>query len=871
MTLDNKIINFDINRNNLFNLTAKQFDTTGARSFTFRLLKNSVPFSLEGLSVKVGGKKPDYKDILNDCKIIDPKKGIVEVELTTQMQVVAGTLKLELIILKGETRLSTIPFDIQVIKSAINFKEVESSSEFGALQEALWKTDNVYTKQEVDSKTWDMSNMGQDVKEAMTGGSVAVVGVDAVKENNISNLQVTPVKLSTSVLQRDLDYDTYKLVSNNTSLYILPNPLLFGLANITTKCNNNGTIKVCLLNKNSDTSFIVKNVKDFNVFKGVNSINCAFECTGDGTEYIGIMSNSLLLYKPYGGNGFYEIKNYTGELGYFETANNTSLEYDLAINVIYENYNIYKSLYNRDNSIKDYFNSLINGELSCHSNISFDDYLKKSSETSLYIPNESLLEGYISICSKCFAGNISIYILEKATDTTFTIKHKESFVIQNDGMNEFNIDYRTSGNGKEYIGIISTGGIAYKTNGGTIGFYEKSNFKNDCEIASTISVDKSYVSNESPCYTFLFAYYLKYRTKSLKDIDSTIFKLSKKTYDIEDKIKSIETPSIKLTDFLTPRYSEIKESYGFVGRWFEKEIEGVKHMVTINEGSEFYFKVKNTTTVSLIFKVITSKEIPYFAYSIDGGEFIRQKITEPLLQEITTDEHIIRVIIDGLTETENKWYEEMGVAFEKAIVDESGLIIGIYPRNKKIMFYGDSITEGVRVLGMEANANENSSIGAFPFVTCKNVNAISYRVGFGGSGVTQGGNGGVPKCLSVIDNMTYMKKAPYFEPDLIVINHGTNDSGANSTIFKTEYNKVLDRLKIKYSGVPIFAVIPFNQRHAQDIRDCVTDRKYCYLIETSGWKITYTDSIHPNIKGGKIAGEKLANEIIKILGKNFFY
>jgi len=43
---------------------------------------------------------------------------------------------------------------------------------------------------------WNMSNMGQDIKESMTGGSVAVVGVDAVLEENIVDGQVTPRKMS---------------------------------------------------------------------------------------------------------------------------------------------------------------------------------------------------------------------------------------------------------------------------------------------------------------------------------------------------------------------------------------------------------------------------------------------------------------------------------------------------------------------------------------------------------------------------------------------------------------------------------------------------------------------------------------------------
>ena len=49
---------------------------------------------------------------------------------------------------------------------------------------------------DVNSKIWSMSNMGQDVKEAMTGGSVAVVGKDTVLTENIVDNQVTPSKTS---------------------------------------------------------------------------------------------------------------------------------------------------------------------------------------------------------------------------------------------------------------------------------------------------------------------------------------------------------------------------------------------------------------------------------------------------------------------------------------------------------------------------------------------------------------------------------------------------------------------------------------------------------------------------------------------------
>lgn len=54
--------------------------------------------------------------------------------------------------------------------------------------------DTKANKIDVNSKIWSMANMGQDVKEAMTGGNVAVVGADSVLRENIVKGQVTTDK-----------------------------------------------------------------------------------------------------------------------------------------------------------------------------------------------------------------------------------------------------------------------------------------------------------------------------------------------------------------------------------------------------------------------------------------------------------------------------------------------------------------------------------------------------------------------------------------------------------------------------------------------------------------------------------------------------
>lgn len=49
-----------------------------------------------------------------------------------------------------------------------------------------------------------MANAGQDIKEAMTGGSVAVVGINTVLEENLVDKQVTPIKTSFMNVSKNL-------------------------------------------------------------------------------------------------------------------------------------------------------------------------------------------------------------------------------------------------------------------------------------------------------------------------------------------------------------------------------------------------------------------------------------------------------------------------------------------------------------------------------------------------------------------------------------------------------------------------------------------------------------------------------------------
>ena len=307
----------------------------------------------------------------------------------------------------------------------------------------------------------------------------------------------------------------------------------------------------------------------------------------------------------------------------------------------------------------------------------------------------------------------------------------------------------------------------------------------------------------------------------------------------------------------------------FIGRWFEKKINGVKHDVTLTDGSAIYFLIDGAESFDVNFTVITSKEEPYFAYSIDGGEPIRRRITDQTVYLPDDGKHTVRIIADGMTESEGKWNEEKGFALKGITPSDGGKIYGIRPENKIIFYYGDSITEGVRALNMSATSNGNSATNAYPWFCSEKLGAVTYSVGYGASGVTVSGSFHTFK--NAIDyNSNGREVADGVIPDVIVINHGTNDRNVNAETFKAELVKALSRLREKYSDAPIVYMIPFGQYHAQAIAEAVSGFENAYVVQTDEWNITFTDVYHPDSNGAKIAGENLAEELICILGEDFF-
>jgi lysophospholipase L1-like esterase len=337
-------------------------------------------------------------------------------------------------------------------------------------------------------------------------------------------------------------------------------------------------------------------------------------------------------------------------------------------------------------------------------------------------------------------------------------------------------------------------------------------------------------------------------------------------------------PALKLQDYSMPRFVvDSSAEYTYIGRWFDHVVDGKTYKAANADGSSLAFRVKGATKLNVGFYTITAPAYtPYFAYSIDGGDFVRQKITDTSIPVPDTSEHWIWIVVDGMGENDpvagGKWYGSVGVYFVGTTTD--GQVQGASAANKRILFIGDSIVEGINVLGEGANANTNSATKGFAFKTARKLNAIPLLCGYGGTAVL--GNSSFHKPIEAIDYNLQGVEVNDQNPDVVLIEHGYNDgtlvsSGAyTENDFKAGYNALIDRIKTKYPGVLILCMVPFKQSLASAIKGCAAGRAYCQVIETDGWGVTYTDAAHPNEAGADVAAEKLADAIAGIFGKAYF-
>ena len=315
----------------------------------------------------------------------------------------------------------------------------------------------------------------------------------------------------------------------------------------------------------------------------------------------------------------------------------------------------------------------------------------------------------------------------------------------------------------------------------------------------------------------------------------------------------------------------------YMGRWEVKPGAAT----TVNSGSGILFRFQGSRLKG-VFELTPSKIHPQVYVSIDGGAKELFALNAPEMDfapaKLQEGAHTVEIMVKDVYQEVNRWVPP----FQSALIflgfdlgeggtalDPAPALVGRWsPGALKITFIGDSITEGIRALSMSTAPEGSEGTMTYSYLTSLALEANVTQVGFGAQGLVNRGVGDVPPVEGTYAlNFAGSPVDPSFQPDVIVINQGTNDGAVPAAAFQADYLRFLKEIRASYPRARVFAMRPLNGTHGADILAAVAglnDRRITY-VDTAGWlelsnSPDYTEKphgLHPSLEGHAKAALRL--------------
>ncbi|MNF73631.1 GDSL-like Lipase/Acylhydrolase [compost metagenome] len=335
----------------------------------------------------------------------------------------------------------------------------------------------------------------------------------------------------------------------------------------------------------------------------------------------------------------------------------------------------------------------------------------------------------------------------------------------------------------------------------------------------------------------------------------------------------------------------------FLGRWFRKiftsnvGIPQFESMSTFNHGSEIIAEITNTTSL----KIKLFQWGGFVSYSLNDGNVVRlphvtvDNTTTPVDVDVVsgldkTKKYKIRIIHASMGTGADKWtFAANTFNFCGFVGDDNSFEVKpLYPTNRRILFLGDSITDGLSAYAPGGFAN-NVSCGDIVFgkIASKMLNSLGIISGFGSTGIVRKGISGVPRAYEHIKYLYNTKETTLEEPDVIVLAYGANDGKADPDLHNTTkaefmdaYREVIDFLIAKWGKKPLVFLEVHNINDTRYwIQELADSYDHAYFVGTYQEGITVSatlDGLHPDPVGHQTIGEHLATRLKGIFGDEFF-
>jgi hypothetical protein len=284
---------------------------------------------------------------------------------------------------------------------------------------------------------------------------------------------------------------------------------------------------------------------------------------------------------------------------------------------------------------------------------------------------------------------------------------------------------------------------------------------------------------------------------------------------------------------------------------------------SINPGA--YFRAQITGGLnSLTLKFNISDDagtLPQIEYKLDDGPWTTATVAATVAVSVPATNvwqtHSLTVIFKAMSELQNRWSPTATDVQLTGITTNPAICTTVAQSAKalNILQYGDSITEGIFAL-TTTDVSGYSSRQAASYQIADTLGAEVGIVGFGGTGVLVSGVEGVPAWPTTYNVLWSGGPSRSFTspvPDVIVVNHGTNDSlqSQSSSAFTATYITVLNALLAATPQSTVILLLrPYGGYFASAVQaaaaGCSTPSRAFY-VDTTGWwnQADSADGLHP--------------------------
>lgn len=301
----------------------------------------------------------------------------------------------------------------------------------------------------------------------------------------------------------------------------------------------------------------------------------------------------------------------------------------------------------------------------------------------------------------------------------------------------------------------------------------------------------------------------------------------------------------------------LPDSLRFFGAWDRRAPD---RAITVNSGS--YVKAQfSGASISAKFDLsLNQPPFPTLTWKIDGGDWQEAEVAPEvkLADGLAPGPHTLWLMVRGIDEHQSRWKQPLvaSVTFLGLDLGADGKLLPPQPEwdhpKLTMEFRGDSITEGVLVGGTPGKSTwpwQTNARDSYAARTAMLLGAEWRQIGFGATGIAHGGSGGALGAVNAFDFFYDGCPRDNWQPDVVVINQGTNDQKTDPAKYLPLYEKYLAMIRQAYPNAKIAALRPFGGFQGDTIKQAVDAARaggdtQVYFIDSTGWYVN--GPLHPN-------------------------